>query len=191
MLVGQSGKLFSILERPSSGRVTRTKIGTAIRIAGIDVVFQKIVSPMMADEGRVTPRVDPMNRYTSTAATRFPKETKITVAATKDGQDLYLWTNQPKNRNARKFAGTPAIRLRVGFVWTKKSPTNVPRPAPIATGTYSATTAMYAGRNTPTKSCPTPQGVGMNAVIHFPMAYRTVEMTITATLEEVVELRDK
>ena len=97
---------------------------------------------------------------------RLPRVTKETVAATNADHDLYLLTNHPKRRNATKFAGTPAIRLRAGLVdpfglRKNVSPMKVPRPAPIATDSVSEITAKKAGTNIPINSSPTPKGVGM------------------------------
>ena len=88
---------------------------------------------------------------------RLPRVTKQTVAATNAGHDEYLLTNHPKRRNAKKFAGTPATRLKIGVVSfngvrKRTSPTNVPSPAPAATGNVSETTAKNAGMKRPMRN---------------------------------------
>ena len=128
-------------------------------------MFQNKVKPSMrlhavlAAEARGT-------RTTSTrAAIRLPRVTKQTVPATNAGHDLYLFTNQPKRRNAMKLAGTPATRLSTGvvsFSGVRKntSPTKVPSAAPTATGRVSETTAKNAGMKSPTRNCADPPRAG-------------------------------
>ena len=75
----QSGLLTRIPDLPKTGWVALISIGTAIMMAGIEVVFQNTVNPRIRDVGR--------ERKTTrfVAAIRLPSVTNETVAGYEGG----------------------------------------------------------------------------------------------------------
>ena len=91
---------------PIVGSVARTRTGTPIRIAGMEVISQYTVNPSMycGGKGKSQTRRAP--------AIRFPSVRKQMVAATKADQEPYLFTNVENSSIATKLAGAPTVIAR-------------------------------------------------------------------------------